>query len=1229
MFTYFLKGINKCQDRADVVHLSKKLLQNMHLLDTQEISLCLNKLSKVHFEDRAFWDNVCRIITTTDVRVVDKFKCLRARRGGDINGHISDHISGHISEGVSGGIGESVSFHTNERTVSGASNPGCEETTSAPRRDKVALTRGVPQEGHPRNINRLNPNEGTQGSNLDGEAQRNDLHSEDTRTKDKILYHFNMEELCLVLNALAKVNMRNEEILKVASEKIISEFEMNRHVVNTIKAIGIFGVAAAPSSHSGRGDPIGQALQSVYKNYDRMSGNLTERDISVLIRVMLTRGSQTGEEQPNGNWTSGATPAEAPHGEEASHVGSNNVGRNDVESSHVRRNHVVCNHLRSNPDNQTASALIDKLISSVKKINHISEQSIALILNACTKSCVKNKALLDMLKIVVILKLKQDKNKCSDIFVSSVTHSYSSFVYRDRVLYDTIAEYVCANIDGISVKALVIILNNFVNVDIVNVKMFNAALGRLARREVINGLSNQCTSNVVTIVTKSYNYLCTEKTRFVLQLVKGRLRREFSLTGVASTKLARGKAEKGAPESRAPLNDTRERGTPMSFKPPMRSAFLEGFFTKHLTNILNNLSKLNHADANLFALFSHLILRKKNEINKLDFLNITSAYARFGYVDEEIYNLIRRHAKKHLADKDLKYMEFINMFTSMATFSLIERNRRADHRTGDPSGHFGEIIHVMIEMLRGGANSRRVLGGHGGNTDNVENLVDDVANHIKEVGSRSIPQHHARINDKRSIIDNLSAKHTCCILATMSKLDTHDRQIYEQCVKNIRRKIFKMDSRSLTMYLLYVSKFGLIPDRYIREIISDSFKTAHLKMGETNVAAKGDESGQGEQDDHGNQCGQSNPLDKMSTLCAQLQTEDVVNAVYIVRSLIKNDPDYRASAYVMCAYLEGIHAGMQGRSRSAAKSASGSTSRSGTQSRTPSGTPSKRESDQNIIHIDEAQADDPSIAALLSGRKLNTQTACILMNTLAFINTHLRLPCERYAKMVSYLLLFSLRFMVDRLNLRRPLRQLLYEGTSPRESMNRSSDRDGNEQYSDIEAIVRRKIDSASIRQINMTILMIFHLGSLNPFCYSPQWDATNLVSYPLRLLQCLYFFLKFSPLTPFERYTSVYNGVSNRRKLTNYCGRGYAHVDATGSTSERPNKLLSKLPSEPPNRLPTGLLPSISEGEINIYQTVASVLKRKVRHANCTLLSTYSVYMYSVDVLILRGGGEGEAHGR
>ncbi|ANQ09069.1 Uncharacterized protein PCOAH_00036180 [Plasmodium coatneyi] len=1090
MFSYFLKGVSKCQDRADVVHLSKKLIQNMHLLDTQEISLCLNKLSKVHFEDKAFWDNVCRIITTTDVRVVGKFKFLRGRQTGGI-----------INE-------------VNERTVANPPDGGYNATTSTPGGGNS------PQKGDPLNVNALNPNGGTRRSNRpNGELHR----------ADKLLYHFNMEELCLVLNALAKVNVRNEEILKVASEKIIREFEMNRHVVNTIKAVGTFGVAPPGSTHAGSCDPMGQALQNVYQNYDRMSKNLTERDISVLIRVMLTRGNQTG-----GNQTGG---------EEASQVGSNPISGNQA--------------------NQTASALIEKLISSVKKVNHISEQSIALILNACTKSCVKNKALLDMLKIVVILKLKQEKNKCSDIFVSSITHSYSSFAYRDRVLYDTIAEYVCANIESINVKALVIILNSFVNIEIVNLKLFDAALGRLARREVINGLSNQCTSNVITIVTKSYNYLCTEKTRFILQLVKGRLRREFARTKRALSK------EKGA--------------EPVCLSDLRRSAFLEGFLMKHLTNILNNLSKLNHADANLFALFSHLILKKKKEMNKLDFLNITSAYARFGYVDDEIYKLIQLHAKKHLADKNLKYVEFINMFTSMATFSLIERNRRTDHHVGDPTNHFGEIIHVMMNMLKGGVDNRGVLGAQGDHPKEENANMGNTGN-INDILNCSPRQHHARIQNRKNIIDNLSAKHTCCILATMSKLDTHSRQIYEQCVKNIKKKILKMDSRSLTMYLLYVSKFGLTPDRDIKTLLSNSFKMVHLKTGKINgVDAKGQ---------------QGDRLNKMLTLRTQLQTEDVVNAVYIVRSLIKNDPNYRDSAYVMCAYLEGIYAGVQCTNGGASKSKS------------QNGSPYRSEPDQNIIHIGEAH--DPSVTPLLSGRKLNTQTACILMNTLAFINTHLSLPSGRYAKIVSYLLLFSLRFMVERLNLRRSLRELLYEGTSKNECVNQNVHICDSQNCSDVTDVVKRKIDSASIRQINTTILMLFHLGSLNPFSYSPQEEVTNLASYPLRLLQYVYFFLKFSPLAPFERYTSVYNSVSNRRKFTNYCGGGNNQMDLTwlssGPSSDRPIAEHCELPS-------------ISEGEMSIYQTVASLLKRKGCGANCTLLSSFGVYMYSVDVLILRGG--------
>ncbi|GAW81938.1 hypothetical protein, conserved [Plasmodium gonderi] len=1207
MFNYFLKGFNKCHSRTDVVHLSKQFVKNIYHFDTYEISLCLNKFSKANFQDKEFWNNVCRAITTTDDKVIAKFK-------------IRKKFSKVSQVGERGG--EIIPTNAWQNDVT--------DTYEKQSEEKKCTQRAL-QNWESRNDSNDN-------------LSNNNTHPVDDDRKDKLLYHFNMEELCLVVNALAKVNVRNDEILKLASQKIITEFDLNTHMVNMIKAIsrfaGVGRVGRLSRDELGQSQepnlfPLEEALEKVYQNYNHVKKNLTERDICILIHLMLTKEIETTREEAN---------------EESS------TNKNDLQDGQVKE------RKKKKKLNEMAYKIRGKLINSIKKINHISEQSIALILNACSKSCTKNKNLLDILKIIIILKLKEEKNTCSDIFVSSITHSYSSFYYRDKILYDTISEHVCMNIDKISVKALIIILNSFVNVDILNIKMFNASFNRLAKREVINSLSNQCTSNLITIITKCYSYLNTEKTHFILSLVKRRIRRDFARAtqgprGMAPISLLqsgrfiedrdkndgirgdlakddgfrgdlakddgirgdlakddgfRGDLAKDDRFRGYLAKDDRFRGNwakPERFNEPVcqtkqakGNVFIEGFLTQHLTNIINNLSKLNQADMNMFKIFSHLILKKKKEINKLDLMNITSAYARSGYVDMEMYELIKHYARKYLKNENLKYVEFINLFTSMGTFSLIEKNYKWSSPMEGSTCKFQDIICIMMNRLKGDTTSTAQVHGVNwvyhqrgdnnssrplGESSSIRSVIvtgckkmssklpqkEEVQNERNDT-HRSSSNYYACINERKNIIENLNIKHTCCILSTMSKLNTHDKQIYEECIKNLKKKIFKMDSRCLTMYLLYVSKFNITPDRYIRDLISKCFKFMHFQNGNVELTTiQGDKNGF---------------LNKMKNLHAQLQTEDIVNAVYIIRSLIKNNIDYRSSMYIIYAYLQLIYRVVISKSRCKNKQ-------------------NRCREDQNIIKLGESQHEEPIITTLIKNRKLNTQTACILMNSLAFLNTHIYFQNEEYSKMLSWLLLFSFKFMFDKLDIRQEsLDKLLYPDISQKKE----------EKINEIKNIIKKKIDSASIRQLNMTILMSFHFYSFNIFFNSPKWKMTsNLASYPLNLLKYFYFFLKYTPFTHFEKYSSIYNLMNNTKKFINYFDDVSSKIDSITPymchKNNNNNTALLTCSTEP--------FPTISKGEMSIYRTVRQVLKKNNCQDRYIVLSTLTLYMYSVDLLIVQ----------
>ncbi|SBS85519.1 conserved Plasmodium protein, unknown function [Plasmodium ovale] len=1098
MFNYFLKSVQKCRSKADVNHLSRQFLKNIYLFNTYEISLCLNKFSKVNFDDKAFWIRVCLAITASSNKK----------------------------------IRDSSSERNRDNEVDG--------------KDGEKRVKWLTRDSELREGRRITPGK-------------------------KIIEHFNIEELCLILNALAKVNVRNEEILKLASRKIIEEIDLNRHVVNTFKAIGHFARSEttqhgmrnesrrdpnkdtnsniskdllydqSKDTHSNiskdtlndtsknvlydqRKDPLNNppkgfqcglhlGLRRISKNYDKVTGNLTERDISVLIEVMLSQRSSISE----------------------------------------------------------GGELLGKLVQGLKRVQYISEQSIALILNAYSKSLERDKALLDVLKIIIILKIKREKNKCSDIFISSVTHSFSSFFYKDRLLFNTLAEYICKNVESMSVKALIIILNSFVNIDIVNVNMFQASINKLAYIDVINRLSNQCMSNLVTILTKSYNYLDKKNVHFILSNIVRKIKREFNIMCRDEERnnkkgFSQEKKLKKNEENYVSTNSVHN----VYYLPVRREKtyFILSFLTKHLTNILNNLSKLNYADANLFAIFSNLLLRNKNHINKLDFLNITSSYARYGYINAKIFHLIKTNSDRYLSSKDLKYVEFINLFTSHVTFYLIEKNQIGDTHCKLDS-QFGPIVHRMINMLRGGSSGRSgeksgVIGEKSGVIGEKSGVIGEKSGVIGEKsdvngGNSGRNEGNYAIIRGRDILGNLSVNHVCTVLSTLGKLAIHDKLIYEQCIKNIKKKIFKMNAKCLSIYLLYVSRFNLTPDNYIRMVLSNCFKVGHR---------------QGEEITHKKKEKYDNSLiAKMTKLYVQLQTDDIVNCVYIVRALIKNDFNYRSNTYIIYTYLRNMFMILRKKQRDAVDN-------------------SLLISKDNVVKIDLSYDEEKET---MKERKLNVQSACILINSLSFLYTHMH-PSQGekdYQMVVSFLLLYTFQFIFLQLHFNRSLNNLLHA----------TDDKTVN----DVKYRIKKRFDSASLRQLYMTMLMLYYLYPIN--CIYPKKEEVQYMhTFPMCLLKYIYFFLKHTPHTQFERYSSIYNSVNTKKKLTNYENLDWCRV-VVGKNCHVKEDITSEATL------------SVSNNELVIRDTIVNILKRKKRIGDCRVFATFPVYMYTIDIVVLREG--------
>ncbi|SBT77834.1 conserved Plasmodium protein, unknown function [Plasmodium ovale] len=1142
MFNYFLKSVQKCRSKADVNHLSKQFLKNIYLFNTYEISLCLNKFSKVNFEDKAFWIRVCLAITTSSNETIRDSSSERNR---------DNEVDGKDGE----------------------------------KRVQWPIREGELREGR-----RITPGK-------------------------KIIEQFNIEELCLILNALAKANVRNEEILKLASRKIIEEIDLNRHVVNTFRAIGHFAKSETPQHgirNESRSDPNKDTSSSISKDLlcdqsedtsSSISKDLlcdqSEDTHSSISKDLLCDQSEDTHSNISKNLLSDQskdplndTSKNVPYNQSRDplnnppkgfqcglHLGLRRISKNyDQMTSNLTERDIsvlIEVMLTQRSSINEGGELLGKLVKGLKRVQYISEQSIALILNAYSKSLERDKALLDVLKIIIILKIKREKNKCSDIFISSVTHSFSSFLYKDRLLFNTLAEYICKNVESMSVKGLIIALNSFVNIDIVNVNMFQASIKKLAYIDVINRLSNQCMSNLVTILTKSYNYLEKKNVHFILSNIVRKIKREFNIMCRDEERnnkmcFSQEKKLKKNGENYISTNSVHN-----AYYLPVRrekTYFILSFLTKHLTNILNNLSKLNYADENLFAIFSHLLLRNKNHINKLDFLNITSSYARFGYINANIFHLIKTNSDRYLSSKDLKYVEFINLFTSHGTFYLIEKNQMGDTHSKLDS-QFGPIVHRMINMLRGGSSGRseEKSGENGeGSGENGEGSGENGE------GSSGIGEKSGRNGEKsgrngekssgnyaiirgRDILGNLSVNHVCTVLSTLGKLAIHDKLIYEQCIKNIKKKIFKINAKCLSIYLLYVSRFNLTPDNYIRMVLSNCFKVGH-RQGEEIIYK--------EKEKYDNSL-----IAKMKKLYVQLQTDDIVNCVYIVRALIKNDFNYRSNTYIIYTYLRNMFMILRKKQRDAVDN-------------------SLLISKDNVVKIDLSYDQDRET---MKERKLNVQSACILINSLSFLYTHMH-PSQGekdYHIVVSFLLLYTFQFIFLQLRFNRSLNNLLHATDEKTEN--------------DVKYRIKKTFDSASLRQLYMTMLMLYYLYPIN--CIYPQKEEVqHMHTFPMCLLKNIYFFLKYTPLTHFERYSSIYNSVNTKKKLTNYENADRCRV-AVGNNCHAKEDITSEA------------TPSVSNNELVIRDTIVNILKRKKRIGDCRVFATFPVYMYTLDIVVLRGG--------
>ncbi|ETW19710.1 hypothetical protein PFFVO_01327 [Plasmodium falciparum Vietnam Oak-Knoll (FVO)] len=228
--------------------------------------------------------------------------------------------------------------------------------------------------------------------------------------------------------------------------------------------------------------------------------------------------------------------------------------------------------------------------------------------------------------------------------------------------------------------------------------------------------------------------------------------------------------------------------------------------------------------------------------------------------------------------------------------------------------------------------------------------------------------------------------------------------------------------------------------------------------------------------------------------------------------------------------------------------------------------------DNNIIKMDDIFFEEQD--NIIKTRELNIHGSCILLNSLSYLLTHVYFYNEKYYKIIYYLLLYNFKYVFKKLKLKYSIYDLLYNLKDIH-----------NEKQT--KYIVQDIIDSASLRQLYMSILMLYYLYPLHVFTNN---TYNNIIhKYPLFLLQYIYFFLKYSPIISFEKYRSIYNSLNNIKFI--YYNNDYSQKKKKKMNHEK--NIYHK--HDDIKR------PNISTIELNVYNIILNILRKKniLQHFN------------------------------
>ncbi|EKX73129.1 conserved hypothetical protein [Theileria equi strain WA] len=277
-----------------------------------------------------------------------------------------------------------------------------------------------------------------------------------------LIHNYTANEICIILNAFAKINCVHHGLLNT-SVKIIMDQIREVHtasICNVIHSLGKFGeisfikdivkklvACSGPSARTfpGKSKKIGgynsvNTMSWDSKTIQKLVGNFNEKDFSMILRVLLLNNDKLG----------------------------------------------------------TDNMVNDLLSSLATKCENLTDQTIAILVNSIAYYGQDNNGLLYVLSPIISLRLKNSgfTPQC----IAQIANGYARLDVRDEVLFGALSDRVCKDNDKFSVRVIVNVLNAHAKLSIYDEKLFGLCVKKLEKR--VKEMTPQCVGNTISAYSK-------------------------------------------------------------------------------------------------------------------------------------------------------------------------------------------------------------------------------------------------------------------------------------------------------------------------------------------------------------------------------------------------------------------------------------------------------------------------------------------------------------------------------------------------------------------------------------------------------------------------------------------------------------------------------------------------------------------------------------------------------